>query len=181
MNPTTIFKTAFIKMTRNPEEYAEKLEAKLNELTRAGWQVVRIESDWKKGALVLTSRLDTNEAGQEVPDLPPFLVVLDDLLRGQAPQAHPPLNPHSKMIVTQILGSVAAPGPGTEEEKRTRAIEAACRKHTSAVLRATVDDIHTVVGHHRQHEHGGDGACEFAIELEAIAKGLKDRLDRNLA
>lgn len=173
MHQTVQYKTFFVKMTRDPAKFAQNLEDKLNEFSREGWSMTRLEHDMKKGALLVAHRVDPEGMKRSLVGHP-----LAALLGLSPPEDdHKTISPQSAEIVNQIMAKTQASKGDNPESKVQSAVEAICRRYPSPVLRTTAAELKETVKHHREHAHDTkDEQCPMSDELELIAAVLEKQI-----
>lgn len=171
------FKTAFIKMTRDPTKFAQTVEHTLNDLAADGWTMSRFDFDMKKGVLIVAHRAEIARAqkpGEVTGEERSPLAVLLGL------GTRPVLSDRSSAILHQIAGRMDS-GEGPSELRLERAVAAVCLRFPSAILRQAANEIKEQVRHHRQHEHQRpEEECPQSDELEAIARELEKQVAKSV-
>ena len=177
MNPVTKFKTAFVKMTRDPSKHAEELEKTLNEFSEAGWDVTRFDHDMKKGTIVVGHRVELKETNPPVAvAIPPGML---STLFGPPP-ASVGVSGRSREILKQVCDKMNG-HKGPEDIALQYAVESVCRKYEDAALKAAVTEFKASAVHHRQHAHESpDEKCIQTEQLEQIALAIEKRVAQNV-
>lgn len=162
-----IFKTAFIKMTRDPSKFASQLEEALNDFARNGWEMIRFEHDMKKGTLLVARKVDAEALKASIPPGHPLAVLF-----GGGPPDKDGLSPVSERIVNEAF-SRAERLDEELNEKSLNAIAAVCRKYPNEVLRAAAGEIKKYAEAHLRDEHSSEAPCNMTSALMNLANGIE--------
>lgn len=162
------FKTAFVKMTRDPEKFAANLENTLNELTESGFQIIRMDYDAKKGTLIVGQTMQP--AVMPIPANHPLATILSRL-RGE-PAEDDAVSPPVGALIHEVFALANTQPPTLPPESRiTKAAEAVCRKHPNEFLRSAVKEIKKMCEAHAKSDHNGSG-CDMTRDLTLIAETI---------
>jgi hypothetical protein len=168
MQPTTKFKTKYVKMTRDPAKHAQALEDALNLLSSEGWNVTRIENS-SKGSLVIAHR-------HEQPQMSGLSIPAALALFGIRPPGVDPekrISPKSREIIHQVLHKLQEAPRGKEEEVLPSVVASVCRRYPNVELKTAAEELRALIALHRRNDHEDPNEkCPQSDQLETIAAAL---------
>lgn len=177
------FKTAFVKMTRDPEKFAQHLEDKLNELADEGWEIVRNDYDTKKGTLIVAYKQDA----QGMPGMQGMMVPvpaghpLAELLSRMTGRGTPDMSPEAERILDQVFEAARTLPPDVHNNKRiARAVEMTARKFPNPLLRKVTDEVKQYCAKHQKEDHPNEGPCDSIKNLTIVVEEFEKHISRSV-
>lgn len=94
MKQVILFKTVFVKMTKNPQTFTRKLGFALNELSMDDWETFRYDVDLTKGALLVARKVDPEALKERMAaEGNPLSTLFEGLAKAGPIETSPDLSP----------------------------------------------------------------------------------------
>lgn len=175
------FKTAFVKMTRDPEKFAKHLEDKLNELSSEGWEVARSDYDAKKGTLIVAYKQSAQDGMPRMMPIPPDHPLAAILNRMAGRSNEPEISPEVERIIDQVFAAARELPPDVHNNKRiAHAVELTARKFPNPVLRKVTEEVKKYCEKHQKEDHAGGEPCDSIKNLTLLVEEMEKHIARSV-